>query len=106
MESKTKSLLGGITAAVVASSLAGCQGSSLPEPPNDTDCNVWEWDDDDGVYECEDSSSSHYGHYYYGGMFYRNKSSLLSSSAYKSYKSSSSFKGGKGFGSGQSSYGG
>ncbi|MFZ3590064.1 hypothetical protein ACOI1C_12480 [Bacillus sp. DJP31] len=99
-------MLGGITAAVVAGSLVGCQGADIPEQPNDPDCNEWEWDDDDGVYECEDTSSGYYGHYFYGGSYYRSKSALLGSSSYKNYKSSSSFQGGKGFGSGQSSYGG
>ncbi|KAA0545280.1 hypothetical protein FZW96_18050 [Bacillus sp. BGMRC 2118] len=103
MESKTKRLLAGITAAVVAGSLVGCSDEAdRPAPPTDTDCDDWEWDNSDGVWECDDNSSRYYGHYFYGGGFFRNKSALYSSPSYKSYKSSSSFQGGKGFGSGSS----
>ncbi|MFD1738105.1 aminotransferase yhxA [Bacillus salitolerans] len=104
METKTKKLLSGITAAIVIGGLTGCQNA--PEPPSDPDCDDWEWEEDDGVYECEQYSSSYYGHYYYGGRYYRNKTDLFKSSAYQKYKSSSSFKGSKGFGSGSSVSGG
>lgn len=81
---------------------------SDPEMPDDPSCDDWEWDDDDGVWECDDEYSSHYGHSYYGGRYYSSKSGLYADSSYKSYKSSSSFKGGSsGFGSGsKGGYGG
>lgn len=100
---KTKKLMVGIISGMTAVGLGGCS-EDLPPKPQDTSCNDWEWDYDDGVYECDDNSSSHYGHAYYGGSYYSNKSSLYKSSSFKSYKASSSFKGG--FGSGSKSFGG
>nr|WP_233096619.1 DUF3943 domain-containing protein [Fictibacillus halophilus] len=88
--------------------LSGCndQAQDIPPEPTDSECQDWEWDEDDGVYECDDTGSRYFGHYYHGGTYYKGKSSLLKSSAYKSYKSSSSFKGGgSGFG-GSSGFGG
>ncbi|MBU7591624.1 MULTISPECIES: hypothetical protein [Metabacillus] len=107
--SKTNKLLTGIISATMITA-AGCgNNESLPPVPEDTDCGDWEWEADEGVWECDDDYSSHYGHYFYGGRFYSTKSSLKTSSAYKSYKSSSSFKGGgktasssSGFGKGSS----
>ncbi|WP_080847951.1 aminotransferase yhxA [Cytobacillus gottheilii] len=109
---KTKLVMAGITATALTIGLSGCSSQAeVPPPPTDTDCDDWEWDDDDGVYECDDDHSRHYGHFFYGGTFYKGKNALLNSSAYKSYKSSSSFAGdsknrSSGFGSGSSSSGG
>lgn len=109
---KTRLVMVGISATALTFGLTGCNSSSAdaPAPPNDTDCDDWEWDSDDGVWECDDDRSSHYGHYYYGGKFYSGKSSLLQSTNYKSYKKSSSFAGdsntSSGFGSGSNSFGG
>lgn len=109
---KTKKVMVGITTTALTFGLTGCGSSTaVGSPPNDQYCNDWEWDDDDGVWECDDSHSSYYGHYYYGGKYYKNKSSLINSSDYKSTKSSSStVQGGNktssGFGSGSKSYGG
>lgn len=103
--SKTSKLLTGIISASMITA-AGCgNNQSLPPVPEDSDCGDWEWEADEGVWECDDDYSSHYGHYYYGGKYYSTKSSLKSSSAYKSYQSSGSFKGGgssSGFGKGSS----
>jgi uncharacterized membrane protein YgcG len=107
--SKTNKLLTGIISATMITA-AGCgNNESLPPVPEDTDCGDWEWEADEGVWECDDDYSSHYGHYFYGGRFYSTKSRLKTSSAYKSYKSSGSFKGGgktasssSGFGKGSS----
>jgi hypothetical protein len=102
---KTKKLIAGISTASAAVILSGCnnyQTQDIPPEPTDTECQDWEWDADDGVYECDDTNSHYFGHYYHGGKFFKSKSSLLKSSSYKSYKSSSSFKGGSsGFGSGK-----
>jgi hypothetical protein len=94
--SKTKKLLAGASASIFAVGLAGCNDPDLPPPPENTDCNDYEWDDDLGVWECDDYDSRHYGHFFYGGNIFKSKSSLLQSQSYKSYKSSSSFKGGFG----------
>ncbi len=109
---KTQKIMIGITTTALSLGLVGCASNSanLPPKPTDKNCDDWEWDDDKGVWACEDSSSSHNGHYYYGGHYYNNKNSLLKSHGYKSYKKSSSFKGGikasSGFGSGVKSFGG
>ncbi|MFC4323120.1 aminotransferase yhxA [Litchfieldia salsa] len=105
MESKTKKLLAGVTSVAMIASIVGCQNNT-PALPDDSNCDEWEWDDDDGVYECDETTSSYYGHYFYGGSYYSNKASLLKSPSYQNYKNSSSFKGGKGFGSGSSFSGG
>jgi hypothetical protein len=98
---KTQWLITGVLTSLMAgTTLAGCsQTQDLPPEPDDTNCSDWEWDDDEGVWQCDDTRSSYYGHFFYGGLFYRNKSALINSSAYKSYKSSSSYKGGFGSGS-------
>lgn len=99
--SKTKLLLTGIVSAAVIVGGVGCSNqSSRPQAPNDSSCRDWEWDDDDGVWECDDESSSRYGSSYHGGRYYSSKSDLHKNSSYQSYKNSSSFKGGSsGFGS-------
>ncbi|MBY6035390.1 aminotransferase yhxA [Fictibacillus nanhaiensis] len=100
---KTKKLIAGVSSASVAVMLTGCnnyQAEDLPPEPTDTECQDWEWDEEDGVYECDDANSRFFGHYFLAGKFFKGKNSLLKSSAYKSYKNSSSFKGkGSGFGS-------
>ena len=67
--------------------------------PNDKSCSDWDWDDELGVWQCDDSSSGYRGHYFYGGRYYQNKSTFKNSSAFKSYQSSAEFKGGIGSGS-------
>ena len=62
--------------------------------PNDNSCSDWDWDDELGVWQCDDSSSGYRGHYFYGGRYYQNKSTFKNSSAFKSYQSSAEFKGG------------
>nr|WP_295970040.1 hypothetical protein [uncultured Bacillus sp.] len=100
--SKTKLLLTGIVSVAVIATMTNCSNeSSQPERPDDPSCDEWEWDSDDGVWECDDEYSSHYGHSYYGGKYHTSKTSLHNDSSYKTYKSSSSFKGGSsGFGTG------
>lgn len=94
--SKTKKLMTGAMASIFAVGLTGCNDPDLPPPPEGTDCNDFEWDDDLGVWECDDYDSRSYGYFFYGGKLFSSKSSLLKSSGYKSYQSSSSFKGGFG----------
>lgn len=104
---KTRKVMVGVTTTALTLGLAGC-GSNTAEgsPPDDQYCNDWEWDNDDGVWECDDRHSSYYGHYYYGGSYYKDKNSLLKNSSFKSSKSSSSVNKSSGFGSGSKSYGG
>ena len=99
--SKGKKLLAGISSAALMTAMVGCNSNKTTAAPNDPECSDWEYDYDDGVWECDDSSSNRYGHYYHGGTYYSNKDSLRKSSSFKSSKSS-------GFGSGSksSSFGG
>lgn len=94
--SKTKKLITGAVASIFAVGLTGCSDPGLPPPPDNLECNDYEWDDDLGVWECDDYDSRYYGHFFYGGKVFSSKSSLLKSQTYKSYKSSSSFRGGFG----------
>lgn len=122
---KTSKVMAGITATAFMVGLAGCSSSSqsqdLPPVPKDSSCSDWEWDSDDGVWQCDDSHSHYYGHSYYGGHYYKSRSLLHKAKDYISYKNSSSFKGGistsshstsssttksSGFGSGSKSFGG
>lgn len=79
-----------------SSSSGSYTDDDIPPAPNDQSCTQWEWDLDDGVWECEDSTSTYYGHFYHGGKYYRSKPDLYNSTDYINYKKSSSFKGGKG----------
>lgn len=109
---KTRKVMIGISTTALTLGMAGCSSNNaeIPPPPDEQSCDEWEWDSDDGVWECDDSHSSHFGYYYLAGRYFKSKSSLLNSSEYKSYKSSSSFHGGSkassGFGSGSKSFGG
>lgn len=74
--------------------------------PEDTDCELWEFMEYEGVYGCTDSNSSHYNQLMYGGIFYASTAALLQQSNYHRYKNSSrfrsnssSFSGSNGFGS-------
>jgi hypothetical protein len=97
-ENKTKKLIGSAIIASLSLSAAGCSGE-IPPQPEDNSCQDWEWDDELGVWECDDYDSPRYGHYFYGGKYFSGKSALKSSKVYQSYKNSSSFKGGFGSGS-------
>ncbi|MDQ0230776.1 hypothetical protein [Metabacillus malikii] len=100
---KTGKLLTGVLVVTVIAATSCQDEEALPDTPDDPSCDDWEWEADEGVWECDDYDSSYYGHYYYGGSYYSSKNKLTSSSSYKSYKTSSSFKGGSsGFGSGKS----
>lgn len=114
---KTQKIIAGLSSTALAFGLTGCgtdEQAAQPGPdemPQDSSCAEWEWDSEDGVWECDDSRSPYYGHFFYGGIFYKTKSLLKSSSAYQNYRNSSAFKGtgaqkgSSGFGSGSSSTG-
>ena len=69
------------------------QDQDIPPEPEGTDCSDWQWDDEDGVWECDDNRSPYFGHYFFAGMFFANRSMLYKSNDYMKYKNSSSFKG-------------
>ncbi|MWC28128.1 aminotransferase yhxA [Paenibacillus sp. MMS18-CY102] len=109
--SLTKKVMLGISSVAVASAMSGCGQTTYPEPspprpPNDSSCNDWEWNSNQGVYECDDSSSSHYRSYYHNNRYYSSSSSLHKDSSYKSYKSTLTPKKSSGFGKGSFSSGG
>lgn len=106
--SKTKNVLMGVSSAILVTGLAGCgtDTSNLPPKPQSADCNDWEWDDDLGTWQCDDNNSTYYRSYFYGNSYYKTGSSLKQNASYGSYSKSSSFQGGKGFGTGSKSYGG
>lgn len=98
---KTKNVLLGVTTTALTLVLAGCNSTnnysnnnqysngSIPPQPTDASCRNWDWDSDDGLWECDDQNSSHFGHYYYGGSYYRSVNGLLNSAAGNSYRNSS-----------------
>lgn len=117
--SKTKKLMAGISATALMMGLVGCntnqqtapdrnwdddstgdgqdwssgEGQDIPPVPEGTNCSDWEWDSEDGVWECDDSRSPYFGHYFFAGMFFANRSMLYKSNDYMKYKNSSAFKG-------------
>lgn len=90
---KTKKMMAGITATALTLSLVGCSTSNgtsnstsngistsnLPAKPTEGDCNDWEWSEENGVWQCDDSHSSHYRSYYHGGRYYKTLSELQNS---------------------------
>jgi hypothetical protein len=103
---KTKKLVTTLLAGIVVTSMTGCGSQAAPTVPQPTDpsCKDWEWDENEGVWECDDRASSHYGAYYYGGLFFASRSLLHNNSGFKNYHSDykNSINKGKsgGFGSG------
>ncbi|MBT2638259.1 MULTISPECIES: aminotransferase yhxA [unclassified Bacillus (in: firmicutes)] len=117
---KTKKVIASISATALMVGLAGCnnnpqaipdrgwepdvsgdegqdwnseQDEDIPPVPEGTDCSDWEWDNEDGVWECDDNNSPYFGHYFFAGMFFANRSLLYKSNDYMKYKNSTSFKG-------------
>ncbi|QFT91101.1 hypothetical protein FIU87_20835 [Bacillus sp. THAF10] len=109
---KTKKVLTSVSATIFALGMTGCgsEEDTLPEVPSDDRCQEYEWDNEEGVYVCDDDDSDYYRSYYHGGSFFKNKSALKNNSSYKSYRNSTTFKSNtstsKGFGSGSSFSGG
>lgn len=93
---KTTNMMIGILAVLTA---AGCgKDEALPPKPDDLSCREYEFDYDDGVWECDDRTSRYYGHYFYGGTWFGSRQALHAYAPYQKYKQSPQFK--KGFGSG------
>lgn len=83
-KSKTDKLLKGIFGTSLAlSTLSGCgdeltsiqeNETSLLPPAEEADCDTWEWDEEEEVYQCVEHDSPRYGHYYSGGNWFPTKS--------------------------------
>ncbi|MBO9129859.1 aminotransferase yhxA [Bacillus sp. 165] len=96
---KTKKVLAGVVTAFAAG-MAGCNSQqSLPPVPDDLQCNDYEFDSDEGVWECDDRNSPHFGYYYFAGRMFSSVAGLRADSKYKTYKNSPEFKSGFGKGS-------
>lgn len=99
--SKTKKMLAGVTATVLALGLAGCSSGATqaarPDKPTDSSCKNWRWDEKLGVYQCDDKKSSNYLHYYHGGSYFGSSNQLKNDSTYKTYSKSNNFAGKTGF---------
>ncbi len=78
------------------------------EMPDDENCSDWEFDYEDNIWICDDSSSSFYRNFFFLGSFFTTKSMLSSNNDFNQYKSSGIIKGTNssvkksGFGSGVS----
>ncbi|WP_156319797.1 aminotransferase yhxA [Bacillus sp. FJAT-18017] len=127
---KTSKLMTAVSSTALALGLVGCstsgsddwessagQTGDIPPMPENTDCGQWDWDEDDGVWECDDRNSSYFGHLFFAGMFFSNRSALYKNRDFVNYRNSPSFKGktgtgdsirngGSGFGRGSTSTGG
>ncbi|GGE69466.1 aminotransferase yhxA [Priestia taiwanensis] len=101
---KTKKALIGVTTALAAT-LAGCEEDSanLPEKPSDAECSDWDFEEEEGVWVCDEKGSSRYRSYYYGGAYFGTKNALKADNNYKTYTQTPQFK--SGFGSGSKSSG-
>jgi hypothetical protein len=101
---KTKKALIGVTTAFAAT-LAGCgdDSANLPEKPQDAECSDWDFEEEEGVWVCDEQGSSRHGSYYYGGAYFATKNALKSNSNYQTYTQTPQFK--SGFGSGTKSSG-
>ncbi len=94
---------------LVGTTLSGCgSDNAKAERPDDPDCDDYEYDNDEGVWYCDDSSSTHSGFFYWGGSYFASRALMHSamrtkgytprSKDVKSYNSKT-----KGFGTGSSS---
>lgn len=52
---KTKWLVGGVVTSLMTGTLFGC-AQDLPPKPNDKSCSDWDWDDELGVWQCDEST--------------------------------------------------
>ncbi|WP_088014909.1 hypothetical protein [Gottfriedia acidiceleris] len=78
------------------------------EMPDDDNCSDWEFDYEDNIWICDDSSSSYYRNYFFLGSYFAAKNMLYNNNDFKQYKSTGIIKGTSssvkksGFGSGVS----
>ena len=65
------------------------------EMPDDENCSDWEFDYEDNIWICDDSSSSFYRNFFFLGSFFATKNMLYSNNDFNQYKSSGIIKGTK-----------
>lgn len=58
------------------------------EMPDDENCSDWEFDYEDNIWICDDSSSSYYRNFFFLGSFFATKNMLYSNNDFNQYKSS------------------
>ncbi|MEH7451786.1 hypothetical protein [Gottfriedia acidiceleris] len=63
------------------------------EIPDDENCSDWEFDYEDNIWICDDSSSSFYRNFFFLGSFFATKNMLYSNNDFNQYKSSGIIKG-------------
>ncbi|MGL4522741.1 MAG: hypothetical protein ACRCWQ_09350 [Bacilli bacterium] len=104
------------SALTFSSVLAGCQSQSPPltfteeeyeelvkeneesewrsyrdYPPENVDCNNWDYDEEVETWICRDRRSPSFGMWFLAGAFFNSKAGLINSSSYKKYKSSAAY---------------
>ncbi|MGG0176728.1 hypothetical protein [Gottfriedia acidiceleris] len=57
------------------------------EMPDDENCSDWEFDYEDNIWICDDSSSSFYRNFFFLGSFFATKNMLYSNNDFNQYKS-------------------
>ncbi|UPM55167.1 hypothetical protein [Gottfriedia acidiceleris] len=62
------------------------------EMPDEENCSDWEFDYEDNIWICDDSSSSFYRNYFFLGSFFATKNMLYSNNDFNQYKSSGMMK--------------
>lgn len=65
----------------------GYEENYIEEMPYDENCAEWEFDSEDGVWICNDSSSSFYQNFFFLGTYYATKNLLHNNNDFKQYKS-------------------
>ncbi|MGL4820826.1 MAG: hypothetical protein ACRC5C_12720 [Bacilli bacterium] len=115
-----KSIVLAASTLVLGTVLSGCgsNNNALPEVTTDTDdfdtveydelnptpdspppysednaCTEWEWDEEQGVWICDDSDSPNYRGYYFNNMFFATATLLMANSFYRNYSSSAAYRG-------------
>ncbi|WP_056472352.1 hypothetical protein [Bacillus sp. FJAT-25509] len=58
------------------------------EMPDDENCSDWEFDYEDNIWICDDSSSAYYRNFFFLGSFFATKNMLYSNNDFNQYKSS------------------
>lgn len=56
--------------------------------PDDENCSDWEFDYEDNIWICNDSSSSYYRNYFFLGTYFATKNMLHKNNEFTQYKSS------------------
>lgn len=73
---KRGKILSSLSVLTLGSLLAACESDEVVRAePNVSECSVWEWEHDEGAWECEDPRSEYEDYYYANGHFYGGSSS-------------------------------